>query len=251
MTSAALIVSFFLLGLIILVRAAAGEYLSRFPLFYSYVVYMLLSGAAVTAFYFWSPGHYPSVYWFRILLSVFVEFAVLVEISDHIFNPYPAIGVLGRFLTLLLCAAFFFLYILPALIQAQPSSLIVLDLGKRTSLTKAVIIVVLLGTARRFRLPLGTNVSGIMLGFSVYLATNVANFALAEEYGRELYERTFSILLPLSYTLGMLVWTIALWSYEPVVRTTRASWDGAERSSEPLSCQLGRFNTTLMKLLRK
>jgi hypothetical protein len=169
----------------VLFRAMRGRYLSQFPFFYSYLGYVFFGSA--TAYYlvlqFW-PQYYASVFWFYFLVSLLAEFAVLVEISDRIFNPYPAVRKLGRFATFCICLTFLSLYVLPTLVEPQSSALAILDLVKRTSLTKAVIILALLAAAYHYRLPLGKNISGMMLGFSLDLAVNVVNFALARRMGR-------------------------------------------------------------------
>jgi hypothetical protein len=229
-----------------------GRFLSHFPLFYSYLGFVFCGSAASYYLYrrIW-PEHYAAFYWVYFLITLLAEFAVLVEASDHIFKPYPPICRLARFLTLCVCATFFLIYIVPSFMERRPSSAAMLDLVKRVSLTKAVIILMLLVAARYYRLPLGENISGMLLGFSLYLATNIANFTLAEKYGRALYFGTFVVVLPLSYTLSLLVWTIALWRYEPALTKGRATHAGGEGSSRSMTYQLGRFNTTLAKLLRK
>ena len=58
-----------------------------------------MSSAAVLGMYliYWlDPQVYPSAYWIYYLVSILVEFTVLVEISDQIFRPFPAIRNLGR-----------------------------------------------------------------------------------------------------------------------------------------------------------
>lgn len=245
------VLSFTLEGLILL-RGREGGLLRRFPFFYAYVAFVLLgSASAYIIVYQVQPHFYPTAYWFYFMATLVAEFAVLVEVSDHIFLPYPPIRRLGRLLALGICGTFLVFYIIPSLMEHRPSSVAILDLVKRTSLTKAVIIIVLLAAVRYYRLPLGRNVSGMLLGFSIYLGTNVANFALAEEFGPALYYQTFVIVLPLSYTLSLLVWTIALWRYEPVLPIGHNVREGDKETSQPLSYQLGRFNTALVKLLRR
>ncbi len=72
-------------------------------------------------------------------MSILIEFAVLVEISDHIFRPYPVIRRLGRFLALAVCAVFFAFYVLPAFLESQRASLVLLDFVKRTSLVPSTL----------------------------------------------------------------------------------------------------------------
>ncbi len=251
MLTAALTIPFYVLGLIILMRAAQGRFLSQFSLFYSYTVFLLISGTAVTAVYIWAPAYHPTIFWLRFLTSILAEFAVLVEISDHTFSPYPAIRQLGRFLTILICVIFFSFYILPSLSVPRPSNLAILDLVRRVSLTEAAIVVALLSSARYYRLPLGRNISGLMLGFSMYLGIYFVNFSLREMFGPAIYGRTFTIVGPLGSTLAWLVWTISLWRYEPVLASGGEVRGGDEASGEYLNGQLTRFNTELTRLLRK
>jgi hypothetical protein len=114
-----------------------------------------------------------------------------------------------------------------------------------------VIVIVLLGVARYFRIPLGKNIAGIMMGFSIYLALNTATFALAETYGRSRYGQTFATLGPLTQTLTFLVWAVALWDPQPDLLSDREVPRDHEAVPEHLSRQLGRFNTALTRLFRR
>jgi hypothetical protein len=248
---AALMAAFYALGLLILFPALRGGRVSQFPLFYGYIIYLLVSGVVVDAQYYWAPAVYPTGVWFRLLLSFVAEFAVIAEVSDHIFSPYPALRQLGRFLTLLVSLAFFFLYILPPFLLPRPSDAALIDLTKRSALTKGAIIVVLLAAARIYRLKLNSAVSGLLLGFTFYLATKVANCALVEAFGWGLYGKTFSYVFPLSFLLAMLVWTVAFWHYQPALVEVRRSPAGVERVSDSLGDQLEKANTALIRLLEK
>lgn len=239
------------LGLTIILRAIQGGILSRFWLFYSYLTYVLLTGVLTLGAYYWAPGSYASVYWFVFLTTVIAEFAVLVQVGDCIFDPYPAIRQIGRFLTMSIGVMFAAFYIGPLLWEPAPRSLVILDLVVRSSVAKAVIVIVLLGVARYFRIPLGKNIAGIMMGFSIYLALNTATFALAEAYGRSQYGPTFVTLGPLTQTLTFLVWAVALWDPQPDLLSHREVTRHREGVPEPLSRQLGRFNTALTRLFRR
>lgn len=212
---------------------------------------MLLSGIAVTVMYVSASPHYAQVAWFRLLMSILIEFAVLVEISDHVFHPYPAIRRLGRFLALAISTVFFAVCVLPSLLESHRASLILLDFVKRTSLTKAVALLSLLAAGHYYRLRLGRNISGMALGVCVYLGINIINFALAGVYGAARYAQTLGIVWPLSYTLALAIWTVALWRYHPVVVAARSFPQGSEGAARPLSDQLKRFNTELGRLPRR
>jgi len=251
MLTGILIISFFVPAVALALRLIQQKCVSEFPFFFSYLAYMVASGAVVTFVYYAAPGTYPTAGWLRFLISLLAEFAVLVEVSDHIFKPFPAIRKLGRLITVLLCVTFSVIYVIPSLMELRPSSITLLDLAKRLSLTKAVMIIVLLAAARYYRIHLAKSISGILLGFSTYLAISVANFAMAEIYGRALYARTLSTVVPLSYTLCLVIWTIAFWHLEP--STVLPRWVAPSRGAfgEPLDRQLEKFNTALTRLIRR
>jgi hypothetical protein len=229
-------------------RGKRRRVLGQFPLFFSYIAYTFIWSAGTLVVYWVWPQHYASVFWYFFLLKLVVEFAVVVEISDQMFRPYPAVALLGRLVSLTLATALFALYILPALLNTRAEGLTLLDLIKRTSLAKVLIIVALLAAARSYGLTLGRNVAGLMLGLAFHLALNVANFALAEFYGRAMYGSVFAVLGPLSYVMAMAIWTQAMWDYEPARVAAPARPDIA---SDNLDTHLGRFDSALARLFRR
>ena len=235
----------------LLFRARRGRFLSQFPFFYSYLTYVLASSIIAFPLYFLKPQLYPTVYWFSYLVILLAEFAVLMEVSDHIFEPYPAIRRLGQLLTAVVCLIFFAAYVVPSMMQRRPSSIALLEFEKRTSLTKAILILTLLAAARLYRLPLGKNISGIMLGFATYLTMVIASDVLAETFGRSIFGVVYNLMEPLGYLLALSIWVVALWQFEPVTAGGRNFSGGASNIAEPLSDQLGRYNSELSRLFRK
>jgi hypothetical protein len=235
----------------LILRAKSGGLFLHFPLFYSYIAYTF-SGSLITfVIYRLRPGSYPTSYWFYFLINLLAEFAVLVEISDHVFKPYPAIRQFGRFLTICISTLFFILYILPSFLQFRPSSLALLDFSLRTSLTKMVIIVALGAAARYYRLPLGRNVAGLMMGFALYLGIYIVSLAAAQIFGKVLYAAIFRFMLPLGSILCLLAWTVAMWQFEVIPRTSWKLGEPGHETLEELSYRLSKLNTTLTRLVRK
>ena len=72
-----------------------------------------------------------------------------------------------------------------------------LDFALRASVTKAIILVVLFYVARHYGSQLGKNVGGLMLGFSIYVAINIAMMASAKVFGPALYAKSFGLWNPL------------------------------------------------------
>jgi hypothetical protein len=234
---------------VLLCRAKQERLLMRFPFFYSYLACMFLGTVAGFVAYWARPSVHPSVYWFHYLLTIVVEFAVLLEISDHIFQPFPAIRNLGRSLTILISVVLGTTYILPAILWARGMRMGLLDFALRASLTKALILAGLFYAARHFGLKLGRNVAGLMLGFSIYLGVNIANFACVERFGN-LYASILWVMSPIAYTLCLVVWTGGLWEYAPMAGIRTPSAVSADQS-ESLALELTRFNNRLSRFLHK
>lgn len=246
----AAIVLFYVLVVLLIVRAAAGRFFSEFPFFFSYLIYLVATSVLINLADITGARFYVTAYWWRFFTLAVAEFALLLEIADHLFRPYPAIRKMGRLITLGITLVFSVLYIVPPLLESRPSSLAILELMKRSALTKGMVIVALLAAARYYRVRVNRNVAGLILGLAADLTISIANFALAEFYGRELYGPIFSTIGPLKHTLCMLIWTVALWRPEPEFDPAREI-AAARGASEPVPNRLEKVNVALTRLLRK
>jgi hypothetical protein len=241
--------SFVLAGIVVL-RGAANRSFVPFPLFYSYISYCVGSDLVLWAIYLWHPTLYAHAYWFNYLVNTLAEFAVLVEISDHVFRPFAVIRNLGRALTLLISVGVGILYIMPAAIWSTRRSLALLNIALRASVTKGIILLVLFYVAQHYGRRLGTNVGGLMLGFSIYVAINAAIMASAQTFGPALFGQAFAVMVPLAFMLCLLVWLVSLWDVVPIpgAGVNPGSPNG---NSGAVALELNRFNNELSKLLHK
>jgi hypothetical protein len=248
----AVVASTSLVALSLLVaRGIQRGFASRLPFFYSYLSYMLLRTILDLGILWIAPQYYAASFWTGFALSQIVEFAVLIEISDHIFDRKSLLHKLGRLLCVATTVVFAALYLIPALLSNGSRGGLILELAKRSILTKAVIIVVLLAARRLYKQEIAPGISGILLGFCVYLCLNIANLALAEFYGEAVYGRVFSLLGPLSWTLGSVIWVVTLWNYQEGETGAPLHSHGSTRGGLPAPAQLSRLNDALLKLLQK
>ncbi len=244
------IVLWYALGIAIIVRAWQGRFLPHYSFFFSYLIYLLVTGLGLNLVNYLAGQYYPLVFWLRFLTLVIAEFALLVEIGDHIFAARPVVRSLGRLVTIGITLAFTILYILPSFMETRPSDLAVLDLVKRSAFAKSMTMIALLAVARYYGVRLGKHVAGLALGLAVYLAVNTANFALAETFGSALYGPAFAIVGTMSEALCLLIWLVAFWRPEPAMQGYGASSVSGE-FAEPLPGRLVRMNTALVRLFRK
>ena len=236
------IVSFAGLGLTALVlwRGMCSHILGRFPFFYSYLGCGLCGTVVLFLIFRFRHDAYPYAYWLYFLLGIVVEFAVLVEISDHLFEPFPAIRRLGRALTIIISFGLGLVYILPTILYSHGRHSALLGFALRASLTKAVILGALLVAAHHYGLRLGKNVAGLILGFSIYLGVNIVNFA-SDQFFYHLYDGLLWVMSPIAYTLCLAVWLVALWDFVPIPSTGTIA-PVSRRDSEAVAFELARFN---------
>ena len=179
------------------------------------------------------PRMYASAFWIYYLVSILVEFAVLVEISNHIFQPFPALRNLGCAVTLAISIGLGLLYILPALLWSTGRRSALLDFTLRASVTKAIILAVLFYAARHYGSELGRNVSGLMLGFSIYLAINIGMMAAAIAFPASLMAGIVWVMSPLGSVLCTIVWVVSLWNLELAPGEWATSAEGGVRRPWP------------------
>jgi hypothetical protein len=139
---------------------------------------------------------------------------------------------------------------LPAILGPVSRSVALLNFSVRASIAKAAILIVLFYVARHFGSELGRNLSGLMLGFSVYLGVSIANLGIAKASSQAIYGKWFWSITPLASFLCILVWTVALWEFAPVA-DKRGTLTPDGRDSEAVALELARFNDELSKFLHK
>jgi len=236
-----------LLAGVALLRGVARKSLRQFPLFYSYILYVFCGSIFMYGVYWLNQPGYPSFYWFYFLISILVEFSVLVEISDHIFKNLPALRHLGRLITIVISTVLALAYILPVIHHSTDRLPVLLGFALRASVTKVIVLAALFLAARHYGLELGKHVAGLMLGFSIYLGVNVPNLAASMAYDPAVYVRFLWIVSPIAFTLCLLVWTIALWDFVPSPSRSIVS----PGDSQAMALELARFNNELSKFLEK
>ncbi|MGA2982212.1 MAG: hypothetical protein ABSG32_00260 [Terriglobia bacterium] len=239
-----------LLDGILIVKGMGSRVFRLFPVFYSYIIFAFCGSLGMYLIYWLYPHVYPSAYWIYYLVTILAEFMILVEVSDQIFRPFPAIRYLGRALTIVISFVLGLVYILPAILGSTHRRPALLAFALRASVTKAIILIVLFSVARHFCSQLGRNVGGLMLGFSIYVAMNIAMLAAGKAFNPVLSANILWLMEPLASALCLLVWTISLWKLVPVP-SLPAIAPVAGRDSEAVVLELTRFNSELSKLLHK
>ena len=183
-----------------------------YPFFLTYLSYTFLFTLILFPLSFLlSPPSYAKVYWLSDLPAVLLRLAVAWEVFRQTFPRHSGLRNLagGLLASVLFALAILFFY----LGGPRLGSSLVLDSVRKMGLSAAVCLLIVLGVARYYAVPIGRNIWGMAIGLLVYEAIEIANFAAIE-----LAPSFFSVwrfIRPCGYDLMLLIWTWTLWSYLP------------------------------------
>ena len=217
------------LDILLIARSLRGDYFKRYPIFYSYISFVLLQSVARFTVYHLKPDWYASVYWFTEFVAIIAGCSVVFEFCRLGLKSYPGVAKMAR---VGLIAAFLFTFSKVLFTAAQgtdgwtPALTFLLERDIRfvqIAATAILVAIVLL-----YRIPVSRNLKGIVLGYGFYLGTVVTNLTFLGVFG-ERVQSAASRIQASSYMVTLLIWTVALWSYDSVA--TQASGEARRYSA--------------------
>jgi len=200
-----------LLEFLLLWRGIQTKWVGRFPVFYSYQVFVLIESLALFALYFSASRLYGPVYWTCEFIGVALGPLVLFEIYRVALRRYPgtarmARNLLGFVVAIALAKALvghsYGAVWWPAKTYAEAErNLRVVEIFA----VLAIVVVMLI-----YAIPRGRHLKGILAGYGLFVAASVVNFSLLTHLG-DSFQRVLSYIQPFSYDLALCIWTVALW----------------------------------------
>jgi hypothetical protein len=188
---------------------------STYPLFFSYLSFVLLQDVRrYLVAHYYAPA-YPGVYWSTEFLGVFAGCAVVLEFYWAALAQFPGVAKLARF-ALLLAFALTFGKVFVTTIEGVDgwSVLLIVQLERDMRLVQTVAILGLLFLALRYLIPIGRNLRGIILGYGLFLGINIVNLTYLGRFGGDV-QLIASWIQASAYFAALCVWTVFLWSYSP------------------------------------
>lgn len=199
---------------LLLFRAMRGRLLRTYPLFYFYVGFVLSLSSVRLVIYLAEPRYYRPFYWHTQSLSVLVGCGVVWEIYRRALGRFPGAARMARNVLLFLLLMVFS----RALVSASngqgwwPTGTTA-ELERNLRTVQALLLIGLLLIIGSYRIPLGRNLSGMFLGYGLFIGTSVINLSFRILLG-DSFQTAWQYLQPLFYLAVLCVWCIALWSYE-------------------------------------
>jgi len=211
-----------LLEALLLIRGFQEKLVRRFPIFYSYILFVLVEEFLRFSVYRWFSSRYSQVYWTTQFLSLVIGSTVIFEIYRVGLRSFPGAARMARYLLLIVFGAVF------AKTMANPSGSLFwwiaersLMLERNLRIVQALAILTLVSLFLWYAIPFGKNLKGILFGYGLFIAMSIVQLTLSYTWGD--IRLFWPYVQPVSYLLVLGLWASALWSARPVPGGQRAT----------------------------
>jgi hypothetical protein len=239
------------LELVILFRFLKYRLFAHYPFFFAYMAIVCFFSIALSPIYQYHHALYPQFYWMSEFLSLLAGFAVLFEIVHKSFQQYPgarkfATTVLVMMFAIL-CGYFVFRLAPHSAPNHEGFSSLERDFRTVQALTLGGVLVVI----SYYRIGVGRNLLGIMVGLGLYVGSTILSHELRSHAGPA-FNAEWDTIQPYTYFFSLLIWTFALWSYAPAAAPEMPPEidDGYEAFARQTQHALGAMKAAVSKVDR-
>jgi hypothetical protein len=223
---------------ILLVRAIAGRFFTKYLIFYIYLSHVLLLMLLRFFFYLLGPNVYRTFYWYTQFFSVAIGYCVIWQIYQQALVAYPGTLRMARGIVL----SIFIGVVAKVLVNGLTGPVwgpidTVVDLERNLRAVQAVLLVVVIAVIIYYMIPIGRNLRGIILGYGFFLGTGVIAMTLRSLLG-DSFQLWWRYSQSIAWLATLVIWSATLWSYHP--NPVPEADVGIERDYEWLSAQTAR-----------
>jgi hypothetical protein len=201
-------------ALAIVIRAVAGGWYRKCPVFLAYIGWAGISSVVGYCVFHWWLPLYSVYYWSAEFVGLMLGFGVTWELSDRILRPYPAIRRAASFLLSLVLVVTLFNAILN---QFESSSgryeITTLDVECYFRIAQAILMAALTLVLYHYRIPLGRGLGSVFFGFGFYIAVSVIGLAARSHFGGQI-QHYWQLAQQCSYAAVSVIWLRGLWRPE-------------------------------------
>jgi len=237
---------------LLLIRGLRGKLLSRYPVFYSYILFVWLQSLLRFSVDRWRPQLYSSVYWITEWLGILVGCGVVFEICRVGLAAYSGTARMARNLLALV----FVLAFTKAIVETwnDPHWWLIataMDLEHALRAVQSLAIVALVVLFLFYSIPFGRNLRGVLLGYGLFIAESIIWLTFVSA-GGEKFREFWLYVHPAFYFIVLGIWALHLWSYAPNPQPKRAVRleEQYQRMAAATSRQLREGRGYLAKLVR-
>jgi hypothetical protein len=201
---------------LILLRSIVCRSFLKYAYFYTYVTCILMVDVSRYFVYSHIPSAYRNWYWFTEFVSVSIGYGVILEILRQALGRYPGAA---RFASRIVWASFLVVLAYIAYKSATVMNWSAANTGaelKRDLRTvQAFVLATILVLIFHYRIELTKNLKGIIVGYGAFIAVNIMNLAV-QAYAAPPLSDVSRRLESYFFFFPLIVWTVTLWTYQPV-----------------------------------
>jgi hypothetical protein len=203
------------LEVLLLVRGLKGKLAFRYPVFYSYISFVLFQDLLSFVVDRWYHQYYRNVYWFTEFLALLFGCAVVFEIYRVGLSAFPGTARMARNALALVFA----LAVAIGLAQAWTDprwwmQAATTDIEGAMRAVEALAIIVLVALFLFYSIPVGKNLRGILLGYGLFVGASVLSLEFVST-ADSAFHHFLSAAYPDFYFISLTLWVAHLWSYAP------------------------------------
>jgi len=202
---------------VILIRSIQGKSFAKYSLFYVYIASVLVTSAALWVIYVYiaKPSVNVAVYWPAQYITLALGCGVIFEISRHVFAHRVSLDRLARWTMLATFGLIFLLVAVHAFLLPQWNvAANTADLERDLRVAQAIVLMTIIFLTGYYRIEIGKNVRGMILGFGVYVGASVLSLTVRVFIGPR-FGTAWQIIQSSAYFAALAIWAVALWSFEP------------------------------------
>ena len=206
----------FLLEAALLIRGVQEQLVRKFPVFYSYLLFVITAELLRFTVFRWYHSNYFYVYWVTQFFTLVIGSAIILEIYRMSLRPFPGTAKIARYLLLIVYGAVF------AKTLANPTASsqwwlqqMAEELERNLRIVQSLAIFALILLFLWYAIPFGKNLRGILVGYSLFIGLSILQLTLMPILWDHI-KLFWASVQPVSYLLVLGLWTGALWSTDPV-----------------------------------
>lgn len=200
---------------ILLGRAAQRKFIKAYPIFYSYLAYVLVESLSRFYVFVWHPAAYAHFYWSTQLVSVLLGYGVVWEICRQALSRYPGAFRMARNALLLIFVAVVSKVLANVLVGKNWSlAQSIAEQERDVRIVQAFLILAIVGLVSHYRIQIGRNLRGLIQGYGFFIGASILNLTFRASSG-EGVQWLWQYLPATAYLVALLIWCASLWSYQP------------------------------------
>lgn len=200
---------------LLLVRCVQNRTLTKYLFFYTYIFCVFVVSAGLYVGHSISPGFYDAWYWPTQFVTLGIGFGVVLEIVRQALPAYPGAERIARLASCaVLVATFCYVEWHVASRVHWTTANATVELERDLRVIEALVLATVLAIVFYYRIELGKNVTGMILGFGVYIGVSLTTLALRAFVGSP-FNTAWGLLQSASFVFATAVWTVALWTDSP------------------------------------